>query len=69
MMIIVRIRLSFEIEAIIRARLQVIYLTFDNLEILNNPLSLRYKGPTSKILTLGKTLQRAKGPLTWVLGF
>ena len=57
---IVRIRLSFEIEAIIRARLQVIYLTFDKLEILKNPLSLCYKGPTIKILTWRKTLQRAK---------
>ena len=54
MMMIVRIRLSFEIEAIRRARLQVIYLTFDNLEILNYPLFLCYKGPTSKILTWRK---------------
>ena len=52
---IVRIRLSFEIEAIRRVRLQVIYLTFDNLEILNNPLSFCYKGPTSKILMWRKT--------------
>ena len=64
---IVRIRLSFEIEAIRRVRLQVIYLTFDNLEILNNPLSFGYKGLTSKILTWRKTLPRAKR--THGLGF